>query len=353
MPACTDGSPSRSRGRSRDRDEPDGRGQAFTVGRDLSRGRRRRGHRRRGRRAASGSRGAGDAPRARAPLGGLVVSFDRRDPARVLLPPRLPPRARCHALHRRAGPRRQAQWFPSTVGVLDDGRVWPFTGPSTCCASGPLPLVDRVRPGSARCAWAGRELAAARRRCPPSTGSPSLTGAAASPRWCGSRCSARSSARPPARCRRRGCGAASTQRAGARKGGGEQLGYLRGGFRSAVRRAGRGAGAPRGRHPHSARAQAIARRRRRVTGVRTTGGTCRPTGAVHRAPAAAHHAGSRGVPRPALDRPALGVAVRGHRARAAVADIYWTNVCDQDLPFGGIIEHTNLVPRPRTTAAAT
>jgi protoporphyrinogen oxidase len=23
---------------------------------------------------------------------------------------------------------------------------------------------------------------------------------------------------------------------------------------------------------------------------------------------------------------------------------YWVNVCDEDLPFGGIIEHTNLVP---------
>ena len=27
-----------------------------------------------------------------------------------------------------------------------------------------------------------------------------------------------------------------------------------------------------------------------------------------------------------------------------VGDVYWTNVCDPELPFGGIIEHTNLVP---------
>ena len=28
----------------------------------------------------------------------------------------------------------------------------------------------------------------------------------------------------------------------------------------------------------------------------------------------------------------------------AITEVFWTNVCDEDLPFGGIIEHTNLVP---------
>ena len=28
----------------------------------------------------------------------------------------------------------------------------------------------------------------------------------------------------------------------------------------------------------------------------------------------------------------------------ALTDQFWTNVCDPDVPFGGIIEHTNLVP---------
>ena len=27
-----------------------------------------------------------------------------------------------------------------------------------------------------------------------------------------------------------------------------------------------------------------------------------------------------------------------------LSSTYWTNVCDQSLPFGGVIEHTNLVP---------
>jgi SAM-dependent methyltransferase len=27
-----------------------------------------------------------------------------------------------------------------------------------------------------------------------------------------------------------------------------------------------------------------------------------------------------------------------------VSDVYWTNVCDPELPFGGVIEHTNLLP---------
>ena len=30
--------------------------------------------------------------------------------------------------------------------------------------------------------------------------------------------------------------------------------------------------------------------------------------------------------------------------RRPLTQVFWTNVCDADVPFGGIIEHTNLVP---------
>ena len=36
--------------------------------------------------------------------------------------------------------------------------------------------------------------------------------------------------------------------------------------------------------------------------------------------------------------------MRRARPSRPLSDIFWTNVCDDDLPFGGIIEHTNLVP---------
>jgi protoporphyrinogen oxidase len=41
---------------------------------------------------------------------------------------------------------------------------------------------------------------------------------------------------------------------------------------------------------------------------------------------------------------ALGVVCVVVELRRPLSQIYWTNVCDAELPFGGIIEHTNLVP---------
>jgi len=40
----------------------------------------------------------------------------------------------------------------------------------------------------------------------------------------------------------------------------------------------------------------------------------------------------------------LGVLCVVVEMAGPVSSIYWTNVCDRDLPFGGVIEHTNFVP---------
>ncbi|HUS61401.1 MAG TPA: methyltransferase domain-containing protein, partial [Acidimicrobiales bacterium] len=40
----------------------------------------------------------------------------------------------------------------------------------------------------------------------------------------------------------------------------------------------------------------------------------------------------------------LGAVCMVLQVRQAITEVFWTNVCDEDLPFGGIIEHTNLVP---------
>src|SRR5205807_2343188 len=40
----------------------------------------------------------------------------------------------------------------------------------------------------------------------------------------------------------------------------------------------------------------------------------------------------------------LGVLCVILELRRPLTGVYWTNVCDAEMPFGGIIEHTNLVP---------
>jgi len=40
----------------------------------------------------------------------------------------------------------------------------------------------------------------------------------------------------------------------------------------------------------------------------------------------------------------LGVLCVVLELRRRLSDVYWTNVCDPALPFGGVIEHTNLMP---------
>jgi SAM-dependent methyltransferase len=41
---------------------------------------------------------------------------------------------------------------------------------------------------------------------------------------------------------------------------------------------------------------------------------------------------------------ALGAVCMVLQLTKPMTEVFWTNVCDRDLPFGGIIEHTNLVP---------
>jgi protoporphyrinogen oxidase len=40
----------------------------------------------------------------------------------------------------------------------------------------------------------------------------------------------------------------------------------------------------------------------------------------------------------------LGVLCVVVETTQPITDVYWTNVCDDALPFGGLIEHTNMVP---------
>lgn len=41
----------------------------------------------------------------------------------------------------------------------------------------------------------------------------------------------------------------------------------------------------------------------------------------------------------------MGIVCMILRLRRPLSSIYWLNVCDRDIPFGGVIEHTNFVPK--------
>jgi protoporphyrinogen oxidase len=136
------------------------------------------------------------------------------------------------------------------------------------------------------------------------------------------------------------------QRAAARKNGGEVLGYLRGGFRQLFDRLDgklRELGVD---IRTDTRAAGIDISAGRVTGVTTVAGQTLPADQVLYTGAMpglaklvpAEHVDARWNPA------GLGVLCVVLETSKPVSDVYWINVCDDSLPFGGIIEHTNLLP---------
>jgi protoporphyrinogen oxidase len=137
------------------------------------------------------------------------------------------------------------------------------------------------------------------------------------------------------------------QRAGARASGRERLGYLRGGFRQVFEWLGAelvrlGADVRTGRS-----VQRIDVAGGGVAGVELDDGTFLAADDVVFAGPLPALAGL--VPDGAADPrwtavPGLGVLCVVLETRRPITGAYWTNVCDPALPFGGLIEHTNLVP---------
>ena len=81
---------------------------------------------------------AGDA------LGGLVVSFGiGGTPLECFYHHVFPHEHEVIALLRELG--LELSWLPSSVGVLTDGRLWPFTGPVDLLRFGPLSPLQRLR----------------------------------------------------------------------------------------------------------------------------------------------------------------------------------------------------------------
>ena len=236
-------------------------------------------------------------------------------------------------------------WYPSTVGVLRDGRVWPFTTPLDLLRFGPLPLVDRLHMGIGALRlqrvrdWAALDAVPAVDWLREYTGDRAvdvvwgpLLGAKFGP----------AARQVPAAW----MWGRFQQRAGARRGKGESLGYLRGGFHqlfvaldAELRRLG-------ATMRLGARVDHLVVDNGVLRGVSCRGDTIEADQVVY---AGSLPGLSRLLP-PELHDPrwtaaeGLGVLCVVLETTRSLGPVYWTNVCDANLPFGGVIEHTNLVP---------
>ena len=245
------------------------------------------------------------------------------------------------------------QWFEETIGNLVDGRVWKFTGPLDLLRFTPLPFADRIKAGigalrmSRVRSWPELDAVPAREWLTDLT-SPAVTKVVWDPllrakfgpaagqvpaAWMWARLDQRRQAH-------RGPGGGGKQ--GKRTG----VAYLRGGFGlmfDALAADLRGRGVT---IRVSSRAQAIAVEGGRVVGVDVAGERLPAdvvvfAGALPQLPALLPE--ELVDPRWAAAR-GLGAMCVILETTKAITPVFWTNVCDRDLPFGGIIEHTNLVP---------
>ncbi|MFN2544493.1 MAG: FAD-dependent oxidoreductase [Actinomycetota bacterium] len=279
-------------------------------------------------------------------LGGLVTSFEvAGTPLEMFYHHVFPHESEIVGLIGELGLGDRLGWYRSSVAILTGRRVWPFTGPLDLLRFGPLPMADRLRMGvgSLRVTrerdWRALDAITARD-------------------WLASRTSDRAASvvwEPLLRARFGPAGGdvpaawmwgRFRQRAGARRRGGERLGYLRGGFRQMFdalerRLSEEGADLRLGTAVESIRIEGG-----RVRGVDLADGTVEADVVVF---AGTLPGLGRLVPAGSADprwtaAEGLGAICVILELPAALGPAYWTNVCDPALPFGGVIEHTNLVP---------
>jgi protoporphyrinogen oxidase len=279
-------------------------------------------------------------------LGGLVVSFEvAGTPLECFYHHIFPHEREIIGLIDELGLSGRLGWYPSSVGILRDGRFWPFTSPLDLLRFGPLSLVDRLRTGIGGLRlcrvgdWQELDQLPAQDWLRAYCGGPAVDVV-----W------------GPMLTAKFGPAAGDVpaawmwgrfqQRAGARKGGGEKLGYLRGGFRQlfeALDRTLRRAGV---QVATETAVSEIILNGDRVTGVETNAGTVDADAVLYTGPLPGL---SRLVPEDRTDPRwgqvgGLGVICVILELARPISNVYWTNVCDPALPFGGIIEHTNFVP---------
>jgi protoporphyrinogen oxidase len=279
-------------------------------------------------------------------LGGLVVSFEvGRTPLECFYHHVFPHESHIRALIDELGLTSKLDWLPSTMGVLTGGRLWHFTTPIDILRFGPMSLTERIQMGIGGLRlqrwrdWESLDTIPALEWLTKATGA-----AAVRELW-----------EPLLRAK---FGAAApevpaawmwgrfAQRRGARKGSGEKLGYLRGGFRQVFdglsdRLATHGVDIR-----TNSRVASVAVDSGRVTGVRADSGDVETDAVLY---TGALPGIAKLVPAEYADpkwagAQGLGVVCSVIETDRPITDVYWTNVCDPSLGFGAIIEQTNLVP---------
>src|SRR5205823_5440589 len=279
-------------------------------------------------------------------LGGLVVSFEvGGTPLECFYHHVFPHERHVIGLIDELGLTAKLDWRPSSVGVLTPGRLWPFTTPGDLLRFGPLSPIDRVRAGIGALRMARARDWEQLDTVPALEWLGGLTGGrAAQVIW-----------EPLLRAK---FGPASgdvpaawiwgrlQQRTTGRRRGREHLGYMRGGFRQlfdALHKSlvGRGVDVR-----TSTSVGRIVINDGKAVGVEANGAEVESDAVVF---AGALPGLPPLVPPEMADARwtaigGLGVLCVVVEMAGPVSSIYWTNVCDRDLPFGGVIEHTNFVP---------
>ncbi len=279
-------------------------------------------------------------------IGGLVVSFEvAGTPLECFYHHIFPHEREIIGLIDEFGLTHKLDWFDTTMGVLVDGKVWPFTSPLHLLRFGPLPFLDRVRTGIGALRlgrvkdWAKLDTLPARD-------------------WLTSYTSPKAGSLVWDPLLRAKFGSAAPtvpaawmwgrfqQRARARSNGREKLGYMRGGFRQLFEALDTDL-RERGVDVRlNTSVDQLVLDGTRVRGVKLGDETLEVDEVLY--------AGTLGGLMSIVDQErhdprwsgigALGVECVVLELEHRVTDVYWTNVCDPRLPFGGMIEHTNMVP---------
>ena len=279
-------------------------------------------------------------------IGGLVVSFEvAGTPLECFYHHIFPHEHEIIGLIDELGLTPKLDWFGSSMGVLVDGKVWHFTSPLHLLKFRPLPLLDRIRTGIGALRlgrfkdWQKLDRLPARD-------------------WLTNYTSKRAGTLVWDPLLRAKFGSAAPtvpaawmwgrfqQRAGARQNGKEKLGYMRRGFKQLFEALDADLRARGVDVRVNTTVKSIRVEDGRAVGVDTADGFIDAdevlfTGTL---------AGLTGLLPPELLDPrwsaigALGVECVVLELSRPLTDVYWINVCDARLPFGGIIEHTNMLP---------
>jgi protoporphyrinogen oxidase len=280
-------------------------------------------------------------------LGGLVVSFEiGGTPLECFYHHIFPHESHIRALIEELGLTSKLEWLPSSMGVLTGGKLWPFTTPLDILRFGPMTLPERVRMGVGGLRLQRWKDWESLDTLPAIDWLTNATGPAAVRELWDPLLRAKFGAAAP-EVPAAWMWGRFEQRRGARKGSGEKLGYLRGGFRQLFDGLSDRLTAHGVDIRLNSRASAITIEGGHVLGVTSDSGDVETDAVLY---TGAMPAISKLVPAEHLDpkwaaAEGMGVVCSVIETDKPITDVYWTNVCDPALGFGAIIEQTNLVPR--------